>query len=366
MRLDRYFARRYLMSFLGVGGIFFVLVAIADLIEQARSHGDEEGANFGDIVALTLLNAPGALYELLPLLVILSTIALFLGLARSSEMVVTRASGRSALRALLAPIAVVIVIAVLALLVLGPLAAATSKEYEARVDRLEGNGPSVIAVDSSGLWLRQGGSEGQSVIRAVRSNLDGTELMGVIFLTFSPEGLPLRRIDAVRARLTDGAWELTNAKSWPLGQAEIPEAAAELHDSYTVPSTLTAEEIRDSFGEPSAIPLWELPGFIDRLKAAGFSAQRHATYLQTQLALPAFLVAMLMIGAGFTMRHQRGARTGAMVLTAIGLSFGLYFVRNFAQILGENGQIPIALAAWAPPFAGIALSLGLLLHLEDG
>ena len=82
--------------------------------------------------------------------------------------------------------------------------------------------------------------------------------------------------------------------------------------------------------------------------------------------MPTFLVAMVLIGAGFTMRHQRGGRAGAMALTAVLLSFGLYFLRNFAQILGENGDIPVALAAWAPPLAAIGLSLGLLLHLEDG
>jgi lipopolysaccharide export system permease protein len=48
------------------------------------------------------------------------------------------------------------------------------------------------------------------------------------------------------------------------------------------------------------------------------------------------------------------------------LSFGLYFIRNFAQILGEAGQIPPALAAWAPPLAGIALAVGILFNTEDG
>ncbi len=51
---------------------------------------------------------------------------------------------------------------------------------------------------------------------------------------------------------------------------------------------------------------------------------------------------------------------------AVLLGFGLYFIRNFAQILGENGQVPVAMAAWAPPIASIMLTLGLLLHAEDG
>ena len=46
--------------------------------------------------------------------------------------------------------------------------------------------------------------------------------------------------------------------------------------------------------------------------------------------------------------------------------FGFYFLRNFAQALGDSGQIPILLAAWSPPVAAVMLSLGLLLHLEEG
>ena len=44
----------------------------------------------------------------------------------------------------------------------------------------------------------------------------------------------------------------------------------------------------------------------------------------------------------------------------------IFFLRNFAQVLGENGQIPVVLAAWAPPVAAVMMALGLLLHLEDG
>ena len=86
-----------------------------------------------------------------------------------------------------------------------------------------------------------------------------------------------------------------------------------------------------------------------------------------ELALPLFLVAMVLIGAGFTMRPARLGRTGLDgALSRCSLGFGLYFLRNFAQILGENGQIPLLLAAWAPPVAALLLRSALILHLEDG
>ncbi len=364
MILHRYFARRFLMTFLGIFTIFFLILLFVDLVEQLRRY-TREGASFFDIVGLTLLNVPQGIYRIMPLIMILSSIALFLSLARSSEMVVTRAAGRSALRALFAPLAVALVIGVLCVAILNPIVAGTSKQFEARSNALKGES-SVLTIGSSGLWLRQGDETGQTVIRAESANLDGTALNNVTFITFLPGGGPAQRINADTAFLVDEGWTLRDAKNWDLAGASTPEAAATNHDELRVPSNLTPDQIRDSFGTPSSIPIWELPAFIERLRTAGFSAQRHLVWFHTELALPAFLVSMVMIGASFTLRHQRGGRTGLMVMFAVILAFVIYFIRNLALVLGENGELPAILAAWAPPLAAMGLSLGFLLHNEDG
>lgn len=364
MILHRYFARRFVMSFLGVFGVFFMILAFIGLVDTLRRFSGDD-VTFAQIIGLALLNIPQAIYRIMPLIVIIATIAMFLGLARSSEMVVTRAAGRSALRALLAPLCMALLIGIGAVAILNPIVAATSQQYEARSATLTGEANTLI-LGETGLWLRQGGAEGQTVIRAGSANLDGTILRDVTFLTFSPDGGPTRRIAAAAASLQGGGWDLQDAKSWPLTGVNVPEAAATLHDMLQIPSTLTADQIRNSFGTPASIPIWDLPAFITRLQAAGFSAQRHQVWFQMELALPFFLVSMVMIGASFTMRHQRGGRVGLSVLLAILLSFAIYFLRNFAQILGENGQLPVLLAAWAPPLAAMGLAMGMLLHQEDG
>lgn len=364
MILDRYFAVRFLLIFLGVLGVFFVILAFIGIVDQLRRFSGVE-ATFSQLLFIALLNIPQVLYRILPLIMIIATIALFLGLARSSEMVVTRAAGRSALRALLAPLVMALLIGIVAVSVMNPIVAATSRQFELRTAALSGEGQ-VLTLGETGLWLRQGTVDGQTVIRAEATDLAGTTLSNVTFITFQGEAGPTRRISAETAQLVPGAWKLTNAKSWPLESGTIPEALATHSATLRVPSTLTPDQIRDSFGTPASIPIWELPAFIERLRAAGFSAQRHTVWLQMEIALPIFLMAMVMIGASFTLRHQRGRRTSLMVLYAILLSFGLYFLRNFAQILGENGELPAALAAWAPPLAAIGLSMGLLLHYEEG
>ncbi|MCB6177288.1 LPS export ABC transporter permease LptG [Rhodobacter sp. Har01] len=364
MTLSLYIARRFLLTLGQVFLVFFGILMLIDMIEQLRRLSGK-GAGLADAARLSLLNVPESLYRILPLILIISAMTLFLSLARSSELVVVRAAGRSGLRFLLTPVLAALTVGVLTVGVLNPLVAATSKAYEELRSRFLTDG-AVLSVSDTGLWLRQGGDYGQTVIQAARANLDGTELTAVSFLTFGPEGTPLTRIEAAAARLETGAWRLDGAKLWNL-DAPNPEVAAEIWpDGTRLPSDLTPERIRDSFGTPSAVPIWQLPAFIGDLERAGFSARAYRLWFQMELAQPLLLTAMVLVAAGFTMRHVRFGGTGQMVLYAMLAGFALFFLRNFAQALGEAGQIPVALAAWSPPVAAVMLALGLLLHLEDG
>ncbi|KIN64876.1 Permease YjgP/YjgQ family [Sulfitobacter noctilucicola] len=365
MILHIYFARRFAMTFLLITGVLLALVILIDAVEQARKFGSAD-IGWQKLLGLTLLNAPQTINVILPLIVILATIALFISLARSSELVVTRASGRSALRALIAPVFVALVIGVLAVSMLNPIVAATGNRYLQLSESYRAGGASALSISDEGLWLRQGTAEGQTVIRAWRSNADASVLYDVSFITYNAETGPVRRIEAGSAALRDGAWHLRDAKSWPLKAGINSEALSEFHSTLEIPSSLTLERIRESIGKPAAVSIYDLPTFIRQLEQAGFSARRHKVWLQTEFARPLFLMAMVLVASAFTMRHTRFGGTGVAVLSAVLLGFGLYFVRSFATILGENGQIPVLLAAWAPPIAAILLALGLLLHVEDG
>lgn len=365
MILHLYFARRFGMSFLLITAVLFVLVALTGLLEETR-RSFAETVTFGDLVTLTLLDTPQKINLILPLNMVLATVVLFLSMARSSEMVITRASGRSSLHTLLSPVVVAFLIGLMVVGMFNPIVAATSKRYEQLSDQFASGGGSALSISDEGLWLRQGTAEGQTVIRAWRSNNDGSVLYDVTFISYAPDGGPIRRIEAKSAALGPEGWSLRDAKSWPLVTGVNSEGNSERFATLTLPSTLTLDRIRDSFGKAGAISIYDLPTFIRQLELSGFSPRRHKVWLQSELARPLFLIAMVLVASAFTMRHTRSGGTGVAVLTAVLLGFGLYFIRSFAQILGENGQIPVLLAAWAPPVAAIMLAIGLLLHREDG
>lgn len=364
MTLNLYIARRFAASFLMVLAVFCGLILLIDTVEQIRRFSDAQ-VGLRQALGLAALNVPETIYQILPLIMILSTVALFLNMARTSELVVMRGAGRSALRVLFAPLITALLIGGLSVAVLNPIVAGTSRRYEAISSHYTQQGENVLSIGPEGLWLREGGGREQTVIRGARTNLDGTELFDVTFLVFAKSGEPLLRIAATEAALRPGAWRLKDAKVWDL-RAPNPERTATVTPELLRPSTLTGDQIRNSFGAPSSIPIWALPDFIARLNEAGFSARKHRVWFQRELALPLMMAAMVLLGAGFTMRHTRLGQTGRMVMFAILAGFGVYYLRNFAQLLGENGQIPVILAAWSPPVAALLLGFGLLLNLEDG
>lgn len=365
MRLYRYFARRFLTTFFVVLAIFAVILALVDLMNQVGRY-DVGDIGFASILGLTLLSVPETLYEFLPLAMILSALALFLGLARSSELVVTRALGWSALRVLIAPLAMSLTIGAVAVAVFNPIVSGLAGRYEALSRHYRGGDEAILSVGADGLWLRQGTDAGQAVIHAVSANQDGSRLGAVTFMMFGANGAPIERIEAERATLEMGFWRLENAKDWIFADYSNTEAASRRHEEMRVETSLTPARIAAVAGAAPLISVWNLKSHIAQLERAGFSARRPLIWFQTELARPLFLAVMVLIGAAFTMRHARSGHTGRMVLFALLSGFALYFIRNFALILGESGQLPVLVAVWAPPMAGLLMALGLILHLEDG
>lgn len=365
MILARYISRRFLLLIEIVLLTFFGILLLIDIIEQLRRFSRTDLA-FSRTLQLALVHVPETLYRILPLVFIIAAVALFLALARSSELVVVRATGQSGLRFLTAPVAVALIAGALAVAVFNPLVAATSRAYADLRAQYASDGQSVLSIADSGFWLRQGDATGQTVIHARRTNRDGTVLADVTFLSFGDGGMPVTRTDARRAELIVGAWRLEGAKRWDLMAANPERAADHPPDGSLLPSDLTPERIRDSFGTPSAVPIWKLPSYITSLQQAGFSARSYRIWFQMELALPFTLAAMVLIAAAFTMRHARAGRAAGRVLGAILCGFALFFLRDFAQALGDSGQIPVILAAWSPPAVALFLAIGFLLHLEDG
>jgi lipopolysaccharide export system permease protein len=220
---------------------------------------------------------------------------------------------------------------------------------------------SQISVQINGLWLRQGDVNRQSVIHAQRVAQQGERLSDVMVLLYGPNDKFLGRVDARAATLHAHYWELTNA--WV---SDAKGGKPEHRDTYRLPTTLTPQQIQESFAAPDTQSFWDLPGYIRAAQAAGFSATRYQLYLYSLYALPALFAAMVFMAASFSLRIGPSGGAAKVALFSAAAGFGVYFFQDLTTVLGRSGAVPTLLAATAPALAAILIGMTLVFSQEDG
>ncbi len=358
---SRYLGRQFFLCF---GAVFFLLGAVAlviDLVELLRRTSSKQDASFGIVLDMALLKLPNVMEHLVPFAVLFGGIVAFARLMRHREIVIVRAAGLSVWQLLMPALLIAFLIGIVKVAVFNPVAAATLGKYEQLEAKYLKGRNSLLAVSSSGVWLRQADAGGPSVVHARSVSPRGMEMYDFIIFLYDNQNRFVGRIDAKKARLDIGFWRLEDA--WITG----PDRPARHEDEFAVQTDLTIEKIQESFATPASVSFWELPHFITVLETAGFSGLRHRIHWNAMLADPALLCAMVLFAATFTLRMN--LRRGVPLLTiagAIGTGIILYFTSDVVFALGASSNIPVSLAAWSP--AGISLLLGVsvLLYTEEG
>ena len=357
--LSVYFGRQFLIGF---GLALVALAALGLALDLAELLRRGLGRDVGFILGLQMafLKLPHLVQQLLPFAVLFGGILTFLRLTRSRQLVVVRGAGVSVWQFIAPALVLAVCIGVLSATVFDPFSSAAITRFDDLERQHFSNRPNFLAASENGLWLREGGERGESVIHAARVGAQGRQLFGVTIFLYERTDHFVGRIDADRALLRDGYWELHDAL---LTRPELP---GQRFDTYRSPTKLTLAQVQDSFAAPETVSFWELPTFIRSLRDAGFSALNHRIHWHRLLSSPLLLFAMVLIAAAFSLRLMRLSNAAALVAVGVVTGLAVYVVSDVALVLGLSGGIPPVLAAWTPAGVCILLGVAALLHLEDG
>lgn len=358
--LSIYIARTFFVSIAIVLGVLISLITVIDMVELLRRASGHDSASLGLVIQMTLLRVPFMTQKVIPFAVLFGGMFALMRLTRSHELVVARAAGVSVWQFLLPGLMLALAIGGFVVTTFNPFASATTWRYEELEAKYLRGRSSLLAVSSTGLWLREGRPDGQSVVHALRVSPRNMELYDVTIFVYKGKDRFSYRLDADTATLRDGYWELKNAL------VSVPDQPSIFAADYRVDTELTRNQIQESFASPETLSFWQLPRFIATLEKAGFSALRHRLHWNAVLATPLLLFAMVLIAATFSLRLTRRGGTGLLVVGGLLAGFLLYFLTDLVRALGLSGSIPVVLAAWAPAGVSTMLGLAMLFHLEDG
>ena len=358
--LARYFGLRFLSAVLVVFAGIFALVTLIDYIELMRRAGDIPNVSAVLVAKTSLYRVPQVVERILPFCVLIGTMSCYLNLSRRLELVVARSAGISAWQFVAPAMAVAFVLGIMATAVYNPISAILqerSKRFEAE---LFGQTANALSRSGGTFWVSQRTDEGQAIINAVASRDQGINLNGVSIFIFDTEGRFKQRIEARAAVLVPGAWALREARVYGLGL--VPTDQAE----YRLKTSLTPEQVRESFATPETVPFWELPVYIQIAEHAGLVAAGYRLQFQKLLARPFLLAAMVLLAAAVSLRFFRFGGVQKMVLSGVAAGFLLYVLSKVTEDLSKAELMHPVTAAWLPVLVGGVTGVIALLYQEDG
>jgi len=358
--LGRYFAGRFVISALGVFAGIFVLLVLVDYFEAVRRTSGLASASAVTVAEISLFRVPQILEKVTPFCILFGTMACYLALSRSLELVVARAAGVSAWQFVAPALGSAILIGAVATVIYNPVSA-NLRELSKRMEaELFGSTPGGGIQDASGFWLNQVNNDGQVIINAARSEQQGVRLTGLTLFRFDTGNHFKERIEAREATLEDGYWLFKDVRRFALDNPPVDQ------ERFELPTTLTQAQVRNSFSTPETVSFWQLRDYIRSSENSGFATAGYRLQYQKLLAQPFYLAAMVMLAASVSLRFFRFGGVQKMVLSGVGAGFLLYVLSKVTDDLSKAELMYPFVAAWLPVFVGGLTGFLALLYQEDG
>jgi lipopolysaccharide export system permease protein len=358
--LGRYFAGRFVVAALGVFVAIFVLLVLVDYIEMVRKTSGLADVSAIAVAETSLFRVPQLLEKMMPFCILIGAMTCYLALSRRLELVVARAAGVSAWQFIAPALASALIMGVLATVAYNPMSAylrELSKRMEAQ---LFGNAPGGGVQDAAGFWINQVNSDGQAIINAARSEQQGARLTGLTVFLFDNDNQFKERIEAQRATLEEGHWLFKSVRRYTLNNPPVDQ------DTFTLATSLSPAQVRNSFSTPETVSFWQLPGYIRSSESSGFATAGYRLQYHKLIAQPFLLAAMVMMAASVSLRFFRFGGVQKMVLSGVGAGFLLYVLQKVTEDLSKAELMHPIASAWLPVCVGGLTGFLALLYQEDG
>ncbi|TPV99315.1 MAG: Lipopolysaccharide export system permease protein LptG [Beijerinckiaceae bacterium] len=356
--LARYLSVRFLQA---IGAVFLMIsgmIYVVDFVELLRRTSDIPGVSAGYIAYFSFLRVPSVSEQIMPFCVLFGTMATFLNLTRSLELLVARAAGVSVWGFLVPPLAIAAATGIGSVVLFNPISATMKHRADTIETQLFGrNGKQN---NDTGLWIRQQNVDGEAFIKAGQVSADGTKLTAATAYVYDRAGTFEQRIDAPTGKLWPGVWQFDHARVMAPGEESFAAS------TYLLAASVSPDDIIQGTIVPDSVPFWDLPSLRGAAEAAGLDGTGYQLQFHSLLARPLLFIAMVLIAAAFSLRFFRFGGIEKMISGGVGAGFVLYVATKFVGDLGGVGLLSPFVAGWTPAVVANLLGAFALLNQEDG
>ena len=354
--IDRYLLREY-VKLLGVGlGVCAVLFVVVDLLQTLDRFLRVKPA-FIHIVEHFVYRLPGALYDGLPIVVLMATVFLFLSLTRAHELDALKAAGVSLYR-----VSVPVLLFAAALSVGAGLFQETVlpvvNAWADEVDRVKIRGglPRHLQKRNQ-LWYRSSETRfwRMELLDPVDRSIDG-----LLLLEVDANFQLVSRLDARKGHFTAAGWELSQGFVRQVVKGNTMESRA--FDRLTLRMPEHIEDFTNVQKSPSIMSFRELRAYVTKLQETGHQAGKYIVELYSKLSFPLIHLIMALVAIPFALISPRSGGRALGIAIAIVISVGYWLVHYMALAFAKADLLPPFLAAWTANVVFFGLGAALFLR----
>lgn len=358
-----YIAKRYLGVLLTILLVLAGLIVLFDFIELLRRAEDRD-VGISILITMAFLKLPEAGQQMLPFAILFGTIFTVSKLNKTNELIVARAAGISVWQFLMPIMVIAFSIGVLKIVAINPLSSILLSKYDAVEKKHLSRNSEMVQLSNDGLWLKQDETKAgdkslaKTILFARALDPQNFDLNDVSIFRIQNDKLSAR-LDAGKGTLEIGAWRFQD-----LTLHNFVDPPQDL-PFFKLETTLTKNDITESFADPETISFWHLWSFAENLEKIGFPATKIKIFFFALLADPFLYLAMVFIAACVSLRPPRSGGQAGMVITGIVAGFCVFIADNFLQAWGLSLAIPAFVAGWGAPLITLIFGISLLLYKEE-
>jgi len=326
------------ISFIKIFAIFFVIILVTNILEQAEFFKDID-LSFLYLIFLSFLNTPSILFEILPFIFLLSTQIFFIHLMDKNELEVFKYTGLNNIKIIKILGFYSFVFGVFLVIFFYNGSSILKNSYLLIKNNYSDDNKYLAVITENGLWIKDEINNDINIINANKVNNEF--LLDVSITRFNKHFEIIEILQSEKVDITSKTWKIFN----PIILKDNSQSTL---NEIVLESNFDLQKINSLFSNLSSLSIIDLITLRKSYMSLNYSVTDINSHLLKIATYPIYLTlitifsAIIMFGIGYQ------KNTFFKITLGIFLSVIIYYINNFLIVLGTNEKIPLSLSVFLP------------------
>mgnify|MGYP006092143821 FL=1 len=326
------------VSFIKIFTIFFVIILITNILEQAEFFKDID-LSFFYLVFLSFLNAPSILFEILPFIFLLSTQIFFISLIDKNELEVFKYTGLNNLKIIKILGLYSFILGIVFVIFFYNGSSILKNSYLLIKNNYSDDNKYLAVITENGLWIKDEINDNINIINALKVNNEF--LLNVSITRFNKDFDVVEILQSEKVDITSKKWKIFNPTI-------LKGNTQSFLNEIVLESNFDLQKINSLFSNLSSLSIIDLITLRKSYMTLNYSVTDINSHLLKIVSYPVYLTLITIFSAiiMFNIGYQKN--TFFKITLGIFLSVIIYYINNFLSVLGTNEKIPLILSIFLP------------------